>query len=240
METEESGPGRGFLLGLGGIGILVAVLVAAALVVPLQPGLPSGCGTCTETGGPEIVIPLGTGSNTNLNYQPAVSVVIIGQNNTVTFVNRDTVTHTVTALDKSFDSGDIKAGETWTHTFSTPGNYSYVCIYHSYMKGTIEVMASGGGATGVRVVIPPGTGSNVQQSYQPADIVLVIGVNNTVTWVNNDGVPHTVTATDSSFDSGNLPPGATWSHTFNSAGQFPYVCSYHYWMKGTVTVEAKA
>ena len=89
-------------------------------------------------------MPTGVGSNTALSFSPARIVVIIGSNNTVTFTNKDSATHTVTATDKSFNSGDIKAGQSWTYTFSTPGNYSYYCIYHTWMKGTIVVKASGG------------------------------------------------------------------------------------------------
>jgi plastocyanin len=137
---ETSGPGRGVLLALGGVLVLVGVLVAAALAIPIQPGLPAGCSSCTTESGAQIMIPAGTGLNTKLNYLPAIAVVVIGHNNTVTFVNEDSVTHTVTATDKSFDSGDMKAGATWTYTFNEPGNYSYYCIYHSaWMKGIITV-----------------------------------------------------------------------------------------------------
>jgi len=219
--------------------ILVAVLVAAALVVPLQPALPVGCGSNCATGsGARIIIPAGTGASIKQNYLPVNAVVFIGQNNTVTFVNEDSVIHTVTASDKSFDSGDIKAGGSWTYTFQTPGNYTYSCIYHNWMRGTISVRS--GGSASVQVIIPAGTGSNTHQTYQPSIITIVLGVNNTVTWVNNDGVAHTVTASDSSFDSGPLEAGSSWSHTFTAVGTYQYSCSYHSWMKGTVVVKAIA
>jgi plastocyanin len=197
-----------------------------------------GCGNnCATRTGARIIIPAGTGANNKLNYLPVNAIVFIGQNSTVTFVNEDSSIHTVTASDRSFDSGDIKAGGSWTYNFQTPGNYSYYCKYHSWMKGTISVRS--GGPTGVQVTIPAGTGSNNQQTYQPSTITVVIGVNNTVTWVNNDGVPHTVTASDSSFDSGPLEAGGTWSHTFTAVGTYQYFCSYHSWMKGAVDVKAK-
>jgi plastocyanin len=241
LETNEPhGPSRGFLLALGGGGILVALLVAAALVIPIQPGLPAGCSNCGPTSGTQIILPNGIGSNNKLNYEPAHAVLVIGLNNSVTFVNEDSVVHTVTATDKSFDSGDIKGGATWSYTFSTPGNYSYYCIYHSWMKGTITVKAAGA-VSGVQVIIPSGTGSNLKLNYQPATITVVVGINNTVTWINQDGTTHTVTATDDSFDSGNLVAGATWSHTFATPGTYTYYCTYHQaWMKGTVIVKAGA
>ena len=42
------------------------------------------------------------------------------------------------------------------------------------------------------------------------------------------------------FHSGNMKPGATWSHTFNEKGTFPYLCTYHARMVGTVIVAEDA
>ena len=74
--------------------------------------------------------------------------------------------------------------------------------------------------------------------YSPQVVTVVIGVNNTVTWVNNDDVPHTVTASDGSFNSGNMNAGQSWTHTFTTPGTYNYYCTYHPWMKGTVIVLA--
>ena len=127
------------------------------------------------------------------------------------------------------------------------------------MKGGIGLFAVGGGtgasatssttesstgssstasATAVHVSIPAGAGANTASpGYSPDTITVVIGVNNTVVWANNDNMPHTVTATNKLFDSGNMNPGDTFSYTFTSPGTYAYSCSYHPWMKGTVTVE---
>lgn len=141
METEEEeySP-RGILIVLAAVATIVLVGVGAALAVPLQPSL--GGGTTTAATG-TVIIPAGVGGNIKLNYTPDVITVIIGMNNTVTWINKDLTTHTVTASDNSFNSGDIKAGMSWTHTFTSPGNYTYYCIYHSgWMKGTVIVKAS--------------------------------------------------------------------------------------------------
>ena len=53
---------------------------------------------------------------------------------------------------------------------------------------------------------------------------------------NTQGVAHTFTADDGSFDL-ELDPNGGGSHTFTAAGSFPYHCSIHLSMKGTVTVE---
>ena len=138
METEEeSYSPKWILLALLAVALVLLVGVATSLAVPLQPplggsGAPAGAGT--------VVMPSGVGSNTRLNFSPAVVTVIIGTNNSVTWANRDTVIHTVTATDGSFNSGDIHSGSSWSYTFSTPGNYTYYCIYHSsWMRGTVVV-----------------------------------------------------------------------------------------------------
>ena len=59
----------------------------------------------------------------------------------------------------------------------------------------------------------------------------------TVEWTNSMGMEHTVTSDDgSSFDSKEIEPGKTFSHTFNDAGSFPYHCEIHGFMKGTIAV----
>src|SRR6202165_2887988 len=52
-----------------------------------------------------------------------------------------------------------------------------------------------------------------------------------ITWSNAGQDPHTVTAVDGSFDSGNLDPSQGFSWFFSDPGTFPYVCTLHPWMK---------
>ena len=90
---------------------------------------------------------------------------------------------------------------------------------------------------GVQVSIVPNAGTNESSlGYSPDVINVVIGVNNTVTWTNNDQVTHTVTADDGSFDSGLLEPGQMFVYTFTTAGTYEYHCQIHPWMNGTVIV----
>jgi len=72
------------------------------------------------------------------------------------------------------------------------------------------------------------------KDFSPED--LTINVGDTVTWTNNDDSPHTVTADDDQFNSGNMNEGVTWSYTFTEAGSYDYHCNYHGSMTGTVTV----
>jgi len=77
--------------------------------------------------------------------------------------------------------------------------------------------------------------SIVNFAYDPNPTTVAVG--DTVTWTNNDGVPHTVTANDGSFQSGTLQPGASFSFTFTAPGSFDYHCEFHANMSGQVVVQ---
>ena len=74
----------------------------------------------------------------------------------------------------------------------------------------------------------------VDGAFQPGSILVQAG--DTVTWTNTGSTPHTVTADDGSVDSGPLAPGASFSHTFPTAGLFTYHCAIHPEMTGAVTI----
>ena len=59
----------------------------------------------------------------------------------VTWTNSDSTTHTATADDGEFDSGDMGNGDTFAYTFNTAGTYAYHCGIHSSMTATIAVEA---------------------------------------------------------------------------------------------------
>lgn len=81
--------------------------------------------------------------------------------------------------------------------------------------------------------------------FSPDTVTVVIGVNNTVTWTNNDNTmdangylpTHVLATNDSSFTSPGLNPGDTFTYTFTTPGTFPYHCNVHPWMRGTVIVK---
>lgn len=66
-----------------------------------------------------------------------------------------------------------------------------------------------------------------------------VKVGQTVTWTNDDDIPHTVVATDKSFRSKVLDTGQSFSFTFTTPGQVAYFCSLHPMMTGKVTVTAR-
>jgi plastocyanin len=58
----------------------------------------------------------------------------------------------------------------------------------------------------------------------------------TVTWINKDPFPHTVTA-GNAFDSGDIGANRSWKRVFREAGRYDYICTLHPNMKGSVIVE---
>jgi plastocyanin len=77
---------------------------------------------------------------TNWHYEPAQVTVPAGS--TVVWFNQGKQDHTVTADDRSFDSGYKKKGASWQRAFPRPGKYSYHCAPHPWMKGTVVVVAA--------------------------------------------------------------------------------------------------
>jgi amicyanin len=72
-------------------------------------------------------------------------------------------------------------------------------------------------------------------AFAPAAITVASGA--TVTWTNEDSVPHTVTSTaGDELDSPLLSKGEGYSHTFSIPGTYTYTCTPHPWMTGIVTV----
>jgi plastocyanin len=71
--------------------------------------------------------------------------------------------------------------------------------------------------------------------YTPATLTIKAG--DTVVWVNKDIVAHTATSTAAAFNSHMIPPEKSWKMVFKTKGNYPYTCSYHPTMKGSLTVQ---
>ncbi len=81
------------------------------------------------------------------------------------------------------------------------------------------------------VKIVANAGSN---SFSPNPVEVKVG--ETVTWINDDSGRHTVTSKDGVFESELMGKGQSFSYTFDKAGEYPYFCSPHPGMVGTVVV----
>jgi plastocyanin len=70
--------------------------------------------------------------------------------------------------------------------------------------------------------------------FVPADVAVSLG--ETVTWTNQDPFPHNVSSSTGGFSSQDLKPGAAWRFRPKKEGRFPYVCTLHPGMQGTLVV----
>ena len=149
--------------------------------------------------------------------------------------------------------GNVSAAYSFVARFS--GIYEFVCTYHAQvgMIGYLAVLPNsaymnhtasttpGHSAGNVTVGIALGSGTDTSsKGFSPDTLTVILGVNSTVVWTNNDRSPHTVTSDAGLFSSGNLAPGQAYSYTFTSPGTYQYHCTYHPWMVGTVVVKAGA
>jgi amicyanin len=93
----------------------------------------------------------------------------------------------------------------------------------------VAVMAAPAGAEDTEVKIDNFT-------FVPQRVTVKAGT--TVTWINEDDIPHAVAATSKAFRSKVLDTNDKFSFTFTTAGTFEYFCSLHPHMTGTIVVES--
>jgi plastocyanin len=66
---------------------------------------------------------------------------------------------------------------------------------------------------------------------------LEVARGDTVTWVNKDFVPHTVTAAKQHLESGEIQASKSWSMKAKASGEMDYICRLHPVMHGTLVVK---
>lgn len=71
-------------------------------------------------------------------------------------------------------------------------------------------------------------------TFSPASVTVKVG--DTVTWTNRDDIPHAIVSAGK-FRSKALDTDNSFSFTFTTAGDYPYFCSLHPHMTGTIKVE---
>jgi len=176
---------------------------------------------------------------------------------TVTWTSADGARHKVRSSSgpQELKSDDITPGQSWSFTFTATGTYSYVDDENKddpAMHGTVTVRAGGGGGGPGNPNPPPGgpgggggpaapskaTVSLANKAFSPRTVTIAAG--GVVTWTNHDSMPHTVTSTSGAFNSPILNSGGTFKQTFTKPGTYPYICTLHSGMGGTVIVLSKS
>lgn len=83
--------------------------------------------------------PPATNTITMSNMRYSVGSLTVKAGATVTWVNDDEMSHTVTSDNGTFNSGNLKKGDTYKYTFNDIGTYPYHCGLHTEMKANIVV-----------------------------------------------------------------------------------------------------
>ena len=81
--------------------------------------------------------PVATVSMDHNTFIPSEITVVPGT--TVTWVNKETMPHTVVDMNKGFRSKTLAKDASFSFTFATAGDYDYLCSIHPFMKGKVIV-----------------------------------------------------------------------------------------------------
>jgi plastocyanin len=116
--------------------LILGFVIGAATVGSLAAGTENQLLSSVNSNA-DITIPHGATVQGSTAYSPANFTVKVGK--IVTWMNKDITPHTVTSTSGLFDSGSLSTGQTWSHTFTHAGVYSYYCTFHAWMKGNVTV-----------------------------------------------------------------------------------------------------
>ena len=77
------------------------------------------------------------------NFAFSPQSIEVAPGTTVTWTNGDDDVHSVVEKDRKFKSSALDTGDTFSQTFTAPGEYDYFCSLHPRMVGKIVVKSSG-------------------------------------------------------------------------------------------------
>jgi plastocyanin len=134
-------------------GVDSAIPAPAGPPVAAQPAAPQATVRLDAIAAPRATVArAGTVNATIGDYFFDPTTLTVRPGDTVIWTNDGTVKegHTVTDKNGAFDSGVLKNGDTYSHTFDTAGTFNLFCSLHPKMKQTVlvEAASSGGGGGG--------------------------------------------------------------------------------------------
>ena len=205
----------------------------------------------------QIAMLAGSAVQGNPDYDPDPANVPLG--NRVVWINQDNVPHTATsgtgpqdpASGQAFDTDIVNGGDS-SEEIEIPGDVGdtipYYCILHPYMTSQVTIVEpeeNGAPADGPTITSPAGALIQGNPAYEPDTLTVQAG--ETVTYINADNAPHTITsgtgpqdpASGQAFDTSIVNAGA--SATIDTSGLEPgtyaYYCLVHPYMVGELQVE---
>jgi plastocyanin len=160
----------------------------------------------------------------SLSYQSNNLTTIVSQLISPTTITQ-THASTVTSTQTLFSSGSgVSSVQTVTVTYTIPG-YKTGLFFNTTL-----------------IIIPKGVADNQSENYVPSNVKVVIGINNSVTWINQDNLSQHTVVTNVIPTGGTqvdliLGTNETYTVKFTVPGVYHYYCMWHPdWMKGTITV----
>jgi plastocyanin len=116
---------------------LILVLTGCKTTTPAATPTPTPLVTPTTTPATTPTAGLANVEISGFAFVPSTLTVSVGT--TVTWTNKDSVTHTVTSNDNLFNSGNLANGATFQHTFNQKGTFQYHCSIHTSMTAKVIV-----------------------------------------------------------------------------------------------------
>jgi plastocyanin len=150
---------------------------------------------------------------------------------------------------------ELNLGGAWTSTDPSqpwinatygqfaPGNYTAVAFdpWRQLAEVNFSVVEGSTDLTAAQITVPSGASANNALNFEPSAIHVVVGVNNTVTFTNDDKVAAEIESTSwptnaSGFDD-LLNPGQSWAVELTTPGVYDYADAFHpIWMSGAISV----
>jgi len=115
-----------------------ATSASSSMPMPMPAGQMASAGPATPTSTPPAV-PAGAAEVgiVNFKFMPATVTIKVGW--TVDWTNHDDIGHTVSFAGQGINSKVLQRNDRFSHTFDTPGTYTYICSIHPFMHGTVVV-----------------------------------------------------------------------------------------------------
>lgn len=126
--------------------IIIVIIIAVAVIFALfknnqsqmQMGRNSNVPSQSQVS-PEASTKVSENTVTIQNFAFSPANLTVKKGTKVTFINKDSIGHSATADDKSFDTGVLEQNESKEVSFDKPGTYTYHCSVHPNMKAVITV-----------------------------------------------------------------------------------------------------
>lgn len=125
------------------IGVVIVVIIVIGAVALMHKTNSSGMqmrqqsSTAQPTSSGQSTAGKNAVSIQNFAYSPSTITVKVGDK--VTWTNKDSIGHSATADNGSFDTGVLQQGQSGSITFHKAGTFTYHCSVHPTMKATVIV-----------------------------------------------------------------------------------------------------